>query len=73
MIADRDAIPKSQIVNVGDELKIVVKGTGSKGDWYGTYQGLVIFIQKIEKCTLGEQITVKITGVCSKCAFAKKV
>lgn len=73
MIPDRDAIPKLQLVKVGDEMKITVKGTGSKGDWYGTYLGLVIFIQKLEKCTVGEMVTVRITGVCSKCAFAEKV
>lgn len=70
---DYDAVPKLQPVKAGDELELQIRGTGSKGDFYATYMGLVIFIQGLKKCSVGEHVTVKITGVKTKCAFAEKV
>ncbi len=62
-----------QPVREGDEMKLSVRGTGSKGNAYGTYMGLVIFVVDLKKWTVGEQIQVRITKVLDKCAFAEKV
>lgn len=64
---------KPQPVHVGDEVKLSVRGTGSKGDFYGTHMGLIIFIRNLKKCSVGEQVSVRIAEVRDKCAFAEKV
>jgi predicted RNA-binding protein with TRAM domain len=64
-------MPILQAVKVGDELRLQVKGMGTQGDFYGTHMGLVIFIKGLKKCSVGDQLSVRITNVFKNCAFAE--
>jgi len=57
----------------GETLKLKLLGTGSKGDFYGKKSGYIIFVRDLKKAQPNEIITVEITDVKERCAFAKKI
>lgn len=57
-------------LNVGDELDVVIQGTGSKGDGFTKQDGYVIFVPNTEK---GEKVKIQITKMLEKFGFAEVI
>ncbi|MBI4399316.1 TRAM domain-containing protein [Candidatus Micrarchaeota archaeon] len=64
----RDVGPKP--VSVGEKLKVKIEAVASKGDGIAKKEGFVIFVPGV---SVGEEITVEIKEVKSRCAIAEKV
>jgi len=74
--SDRDDEPKEAKVQpvVGEVVRIKVIGLGKKGDFFGKYNGLVVFIKAKEaKLPVGSLVTLKIIEVRNTCAFGELV
>ena len=57
-------------VQIGDIVQLKIEGVGAKGDVFGRYKQIVIFVKGVDKVTPGQLIDVKITYVKQNCAFA---
>jgi predicted RNA-binding protein with TRAM domain len=60
-----------QKVSVGDIVKIKLEGVGSRGDMFGSYQRLIVFVKGAAKIMPGEVVQVKIIQVKENCAFSE--
>ena len=60
---------------VGEKVKIIVEGKGQKGDWFGHYQSMVVFVKGESPIPLAEneEVTVEISAITVNCAFGRVV
>ena len=52
---------------------IEIVGKGSKGDWFGKWRGVIIFIRGKEKLERGQKVNLRVTAVESTCATAEVI
>jgi len=58
-------------IKVGDVIKLKLEGVGAKGDVFGRYKRIVVFVKGKNKMTDGEIIQAKVTLIKENCAFAE--
>ena len=58
-------------VKAGDVIKLKLENVGAKGDWFGRYKRIVVFVKNLKTANPGEMVQVRITYVKENCAFSE--